>query len=438
MRRMLVFYLLMSLTGAARAGDTVYTDITLIDGTGSPPRPGMAIVVEGERIAAIETAVKPGKGVVDMHGAYALPGLINTHVHLATSPDLPFAQAQLRRDLYAGITAVRDMAGDTRELGYLARTARIGETPGSDVYYAALMAGPEFFLDPRTVESTRGGLVPGETPWMRAVTPSTDLPLAVAEAKGTGATAIKIYADLPAPLVSAIAAQAHRQHLMVWAHAAVFPASPREVVDAKVDVVSHACMLGYQASAKMPAAYHHRAAVEADKLTGHNAAFDGLLADMKARGTILDATLYVYELLDKMKDANPPPYCTLTLAEKLAGEARRAGVPISAGTDAETAWKEPMPALADELALLVHGAGLTPIDAIRAATSVAARTIGQERDMGTLEKGKLANVVFVKKNPLADIANIKTVTLTVKRGKPFARRDYRPITKEEAKGADEE
>ena len=43
------------------------------------------------------------------------------------------------------------MAGDTRELGYLARAARIGETPGPDIYYAALMAGPEFFKDPRTV-----------------------------------------------------------------------------------------------------------------------------------------------------------------------------------------------------------------------------------------------------------------------------------------------
>jgi len=428
--------LLWAMTAAAHA--QTYNFVTLIDGTGLPPRPGMAIVVEGERIVAVEPAVKPGKDVVDMHGAYALPGLINTHVHLATSPDLPFAQAQLRRDLYAGITAVRDMAGDTRELGYLARTARIGETPGSDVYYAALMAGPEFFRDPRTVESTQGGLVPGETPWMRAVTGQTDLALAVAEAKGTGATAIKIYADLPAPLVGAIVVEAHRQHLMVWAHAAVFPASPRDVVDAKVDVVSHACMLGYQASATMPTAYHHRAAVEADKFSGRNAALDGLLADMKARGTILDATLYVYQLLDKMKDANPPPYCTLALAAKIAGEAYRAGVPISAGTDAETAWKEPMPALADELALLVHGAGMTPMDAIRSATSVAARTIGQDRDMGTLEKGKLANIVFVAKNPLADIANIKTVTLTVKRGKAFARRDYHPITKEEAKGADKE
>jgi imidazolonepropionase-like amidohydrolase len=425
--------LLCTLSGAAHAA--TYTNVTLIDGTGAQPRPHMSITITGERIDSVGPAVPPGKDVIDMNGATAIPGLINTHVHLATAPGLGYAQAILRRDLYAGITAVRDMAGDTRELGYLSRATRIGETPGPDIYYAALMAGPDFFKDPRTVASTAGGLVPGETPWMRAVTQATDLPLAVAEAKGTAATAIKIYADLPAPLVDAITAEAHRQHLMVWAHAAVFPASPREVVDAKVDVVSHACMLGYQASEKMPQAYHHRASVEADKFDGPNAALDDLLADMKARGTILDATLYVYMLLDKEKDANPPPYCTLALAQKLTAAAHRAGVAVSAGTDAETDWKDRAPALPDELGLLVHGAGFSPMDAIRSATAIAARTIGQDRDMGTLEPGKLANVVFLSKDPLADIANLKSVTLTLKRGKPFAPKDYIPITAAEAKDA---
>ena len=111
MQRILFFCLLIGLTGAAHAADMVYTNVTLIDGTGAPARPHMAIAVRGERIAAIEPAVAPGKDAVDMHGAYALPGLINTHVHLATWPDLPFAQAQLRRDLYAGITAVRTRMG---------------------------------------------------------------------------------------------------------------------------------------------------------------------------------------------------------------------------------------------------------------------------------------------------------------------------------------
>jgi imidazolonepropionase-like amidohydrolase len=287
------------------------------------------------------------------------------------------------------------------------------------------------------VQSTEGfGLAPGQVPWMRAMTAQTDMPLAIAEAKGTGATAIKIYADLSAPLVRSITAEAHRQNLLVWAHSAVFPAAPRDVADAGVDVMSHVCMLGYQASVQMPRTYHNRAPVDAAKLAKPNAALDALLADMKARGTIMDATLYVYQVLDHMKNANPPPYCTLGIASKLLDETYRAGVAISAGTDADTDWHDPLPALPDELALLVH-AGMTPMDAIRAATSVAARTIGQQRAMGTLEPGKLANIVFLAKDPLADIANVKTVTLTVKRGKPYPRRDYHPITQAEAKDADD-
>jgi hypothetical protein len=360
--------------------------------------------------------------------------MINTHVHLATWPNLPYAEAIQRRNLYAGITAVRDMAGDTRELGFLAREARTGAIASPDVYYAALMAGPEFFKDPRTVESTQGGLTPGQVPWMRAISPTTNLPLAVAEAKGTGATAIKIYADLPAPLVAAVTQEAHRQHLLVWAHAAVFPASPRDGVDAGVDVVSHVCMLGYQASAQMPRAYHDRSPVDAAKLMRDNHALDALFADMHKRGTILDATLYVYEVLDAMKNATPPPYCTLRVASKLLGDAYRAGVAISAGTDADSDWHDPLPALPDEMELLVR-AGMTPMDAIRTATQIAARTIGQARDMGTIETGKLANIAFLTKDPLVAITNVKSVMLTLKRGKEFARRDYRPITKYEAKDA---
>ncbi|MBV8976013.1 MAG: amidohydrolase family protein [Alphaproteobacteria bacterium] len=414
-----------------------YDHVTLIDGVAASARPDMAIVLRGERIAGLVPAstVKAGPNVVDMHGAFALPGLINTHVHLATSPGLAYPEAILRRDLYSGITAVRDMAGDTRELGYLSRATQIGETEGPDIVYAALMAGPEFFKDPRTVESTRGR-VPGETPWMRVVTPVTDLRLAVAEAKGTGAGAIKIYADLAAPLVAAITAEAHRQHLLVWAHAAVFPASPMEVVDAGADVVSHACMLGYQASRSMPAAYHNRAPVDADRILRGNPALDALLADIKRRGTILDATLYVYKELDGTKGAGPPPYCTLKLAQIITAQAYRAGIPISAGTDGETGWRDAWPALSDELALLEQ-AGLSPMDALRAATAIAARTIGEERERGTLEKGKFADIVFLAKNPLDDIANIKSVTMTVKRGKQYPRSAYRPISRDEARGEDE-
>jgi len=420
---------------AAEPAPKIYNHVRLIDGTGAPARNDVAITVRGERIVAISPAVKPGKGVVDMQGAVAIPGMINTHVHLATWPNLPYAEAIQRRNVYAGITAVRDMAGDTRELGFLKREARTGAIPSPDIYYASLMAGPEFFKDPRTVESTQGGPKPGDASWMRAITPATNMPLAIAEAKGTGATAIKIYADLPPPLIDAITQEAHRQHLLVWAHATVFPATPRDGIDAGIDVASHVCMLGYQVSHEMPRAYHKRAPVDAATLMKEDHVLDPLFADMRKRGTVLDATLYVYQVLDHMKNANPAPYCTLQTASKLLGEAYRAGVAISAGTDADSDWHDPLPALPDELTLLVR-AGMTPMDAIRAATSVAAHTIGEASDMGTIETGKLANIAFLAKDPIGEIANVKTVTLTLKRGKEFPRHDYHPITKDEAKDAE--
>ncbi len=414
---------------------TVYRGAALIDGTGADLKPDVAIVVSGERIRAVipdaqAASYLRGATVVDVHGLYALPGLIDSHVHLATSPDRRYAEALLRRELYSGVTALRDMAGDARMLADLSRAARLGEIPAPDIYYAALMAGPAFFKDPRTADSTRGA-TPGDVPWMRAITPATDLRLAVAEARGTGATGIKIYADLPGDLVRNISSEAHRQEMLVWAHAAVFPASPRNVIDAGVDVVSHSCLLAYQASKQMPPAYHDRPPVEEDKFVGDNPVLAGLFTDMKRRATILDATLYVYQAMWRVPNAEPRPYCSLALAEKIAAQAHRAGVMISAGTDSPGDGRDPFPSLFGELALLAHGAGFSPMEALVAATRIGALTIGKSREMGTVEPGKLANLMFVTQNPLMHIDNVKSVTMTVKRGRLYRRSDYKPITEAE-------
>ena len=439
---LLALCVLASVNLAAAAGPetlTVYAGATLINGSGAAPEPGVFIVVKGERILQVISEGRfaasdiANEKVVDAHGLYVLPGLIDSHVHMATSPNRRYAEALLRRDVFSGITTVRDMAGDTRFLADLSRAARLAEMPSPDIYYAALMAGPEFFKDPRTVDSAKGE-TPGQVPWMRAVTEDTDLPIAIAEAHGTGATAIKIYADLPGDLVDKITAEGHRQHMLVWAHASVFPATPREVVDAGVDVVSHSCLLGYQVSDPIPHAYHNRPPVDAAKLAGDNEDIDALLADMKSRGTILDATLYVYEVMWQVPNAQPPPYCRLELAAKLAEEAHRAGIPISAGTDAPGEWKDAYPSLHSELSLLVNHAHFTPMEAIEAATRIGAMTVGQSAESGTIAAGKLANLVFVAKNPLDNIDNLKSVVMTVKRGKLYRRADYRPISKDEAQG----
>jgi imidazolonepropionase-like amidohydrolase len=267
---------------------------------------------------------------------------------------------------------------------------------------------------------------------MQAIGPDTDMVQAVAMARGTGATAIKIYANLPADQVARIAAEAHRQGVAVWAHAAVFPAKPSDVLAAKADVVSHVCMLAYEASDPIPAQYHNRAPVEAALFAdGDNAVVGRLYEQMKRDGVILDATIRVYASLDRRFAANPrgpKPYCTADLASRLTGQAKRAGVMISAGTDGFSDPESAYPALYEELELMVDKAGFTPLEAIRSATQIGALSIGRDADFGTVAPGKLANLVFVAKDPSKDIRALRTVIATVKRGVAYPRADYDPAT----------
>ena len=171
----------------------IYSGCSVFDGKNM--RPDMAIVTRGERIDTImpvaQLQTPAGAETVDLGGKFALPGLINSHEHLATPPDRKFAEAMMRRDLYGGVTAVRAMGDDVRALADYARAARVGEIPGPDIYYAALFAGRSFFDDPRTAAASQG-ITPGTGPWMQAIDEQTDLRTAVTLARGTGAVAIKI------------------------------------------------------------------------------------------------------------------------------------------------------------------------------------------------------------------------------------------------------
>lgn len=433
---------LLSLAGSpALAESVVYRGAVVIDGTGAAARTDVDVVVDGERIAALiprGAAAPSGAREVDASGLFVTPGLIDSHVHLATPPDTKLAQGVLRRQLFSGVTAVRDMADDLRSVAELAREARSGDLPAPDIFFAAIMAGPSFFDDPRTAAAAQG-FKPGTAPWMQAVDAATDLPLAIAMARGTGATAVKIYANLPPEMVRRIAAEAHRQGLKAWAHGMVFPTPPAEVLAARPDVVSHTCYLAYQVNAVKPQTYQDPTPVEASAFAkGPRPEMAALFATMKAQGTILDPTVRVYVETDKRWASNPrgrPPRCAQTLAFDLTAQAVRAGVAVSAGTDGETEWTDPFPSLHEELELLAGKVGMAPLEVIHAATEVGARTLGQEAEMGTIAPGKLANLLFVTRDPAKDVANLRSVAFTVKRGRVYKRADYKPITAEEGERA---
>jgi imidazolonepropionase-like amidohydrolase len=413
---------LAKMSGKA-TGRVIYRGVNVISGNESQVQNNMAIVVNGERIESIIPVSElnhnrtRGEEVVDMQGVYVLPGLIDSHVHYGTHPTRSFAEPQLKRDLYSGITGVRDMAGDVRFLGDLSRAALINEIPAPDIFYASLVAGPIFFDDPRTVSSSLG-MQAGKAPWMYAVTDKTNLPLTIAQARGTGATGLKIYADLPGPLVQKLIQEAHRQNFPVWTHLQVFPATPYDSIGATT--VSHICMIARFAAQPGKAKYEHGKSPSYEGMTAENPEIKKYIAALAKSGTMLDATLSVY-----YKAPEPPkPHCSIELAGAITREAILAGVQVIAGTDENAAPDDQFPQLNRELEYLVRYAGMSATEAIVSATRNAAKALGKEKEIGTITVGKYANLMFVKDDPTKDITNLHSVVLTVKRGLRFARSDY--------------
>jgi imidazolonepropionase-like amidohydrolase len=432
-----VALLALPAVGAAQAPLEILHGFTLIDGLGGPPLEDAALAVRGDQIVDVGTraellssgAAAGGAITIDLGGGYVIPGLIDAHVHLATVPNRRAAEAELKRLLYSGVTAVRDMAGDARALASLARDARLGEIEGPDIYYSALVAGPSFFTDPKPQASTAGEQA-GAVPWMQAITSETDLVVAIARAAGTSATGLKIYANLEPAEITRITEEAHRQGMPVWAHSMVFPARPLEVVRSGVDVISHVCRLAWEAMADAPDEYHHDRLPEYAAFTVEAPIFTELFTEMRQRGTILDATLSMYAREDRLRlndpENAPALGCNTDFARQLVRRAHAAGVPISAGTDFALDPDAPFPALYQELEELVTYGGLTPMEAIESATRIAAQAIGIEDSHGTLQPGTVATLVLLDANPSTDITNLRSVREVWKNAERFRRSGYSP------------
>jgi imidazolonepropionase-like amidohydrolase len=417
-------FLPLFLACAASAQVLVLNDVNLIDGTGAAARPHMRIVIEGARIAAVEDASKglltTGADVRDMKGMTVIPGLMDAHVHLTSGPgDEAQIAKMLRFGLLGGVTSVRDMGGDNIVLAELAKKGADNGKASPRIYYSTLVAGPQWFADPRPKASSHGG-VAGEVAWMRAITPDSDFAAVIAAGKATGATGLKIYADLSATTVAAVTAEAHRQGLIVWAHSAVFPTKPSEEVAAGVDVMSHSNYLG--AEGMNPPVESYEAARRGQGIDYSKSPVDGeaiaaLFRSMKERGTILDETLFV---TNAGKHGNDDPVWRFTAAA--TRRAHEMGVTLAAGTDSfGNPARDAAPNIHGEMELLVDKCGLTPIEAIRAATYNGARTVGMEKSYGTVEAGKIADLVILRDDPSTDIKRTKDIFAVIKGGIVYQR-----------------
>jgi imidazolonepropionase-like amidohydrolase len=404
-------------------------DVTVIDGTGAPPRPHMTVVVEGGRIAAIfpvgQGEVPRGAEVPDVAGHYVIPGLIDSHAHLATFDRGEIYPVLLRGILMGGVTTVRDMGGNTAVVARLAREARAADAMTPRIYFSGVVAGPYWFAN---YDSTRlrywsGGHPIGRAPGVRALSSDAEIEGIVDEARAMGATGIKVYTDVPPERLAALARAAHARGLRVWTHAIVPPSRPEQVAAAGADVVSHADMLIWSAAGAGdsigPRAGRSRLLAT---VTPESPPIRALFDEMKARGTIYEPTILVMAVgMERPASADwSGGDSIVSWAVAVTRAAHRAGVTVVAGTDAvgrETPW------IHSELQILVHQVGMTPLEAIRAATETGARALGAQDSLGTVAVGKLADLVVLRADPAADIRNTQAIAHVVRGGRLHRRED---------------
>ena len=404
----------------------VLTNVTVIDGNGGLPKPKMTLVISSGRIVdmfATGTKRPPSQATVkDLTGNYAIPGLIDSHYHFTLGMRSKDAEEALRRFAFlGGVTTVRDMAGDAVALAELAKVAADPTVQSPRVYFSALMAGPTHLQGDTRVDQISHGRPRGEAPWARAITPETDFAKAVSEAKATGATGIKIYTDLTPEIVTKITAEAHKQGLKVWSHAAIYPGKPSDAVGAGVDVISHSNLIVGEGMNKVPQQYKGSyILLDYNSVGVESKAISDLLRLMLEKGTFLDPTLIVTSRLEKTEKGkifqDPGQMAQWSYMFTLRAHIRR--IPIVVGTDAqETPNTRDFPNIHTEMELLVSKAGLTPLEAITAATRNGAQVLGISDSYGTIASGKIADLVVLSADPSLDIRNTTRIAYVIKGGK---------------------
>jgi len=361
----------------------------VIDGTGAPPQRNVSIVIDGNRITSIGSATASGMDTIDIGGRWVVPGLIDAHTHIATV-------AGMKRALESGVTTVR--SGNTphyEDVG-LRALVRQAVIPGPEMLAAGV------FITPYLGETVLAD--PRLAPFAHAVLTPAQLAAVVNINIDRGVDWIKTRATERAGLAD----QDPRKQVYDEAQL-------RAIVDAArargVGVLVHAH--GDEG------AY---AAVKAGARTIEHGTYvsDSTLRLMRERGTCLTPTYTtLVDLSEPGGDYDSAPLRLrgmhmLPRAEAGIKAAYALGVPIIAGVDTEYG-----PASVSRIPLEMMyftQLGMTPMDAIRSATSVAAGCLGIAQRTGTLRPGMEADLVVVERNPLDDIRALQDAVIVIADG----------------------
>ncbi len=235
-----------TLSQSIGANSLAITHVTVIDGTGAPPKADMTVLIENGRFTGIQpSSASLPRGIREMNlaGRFVIPGLIDAHVHLGTQRRAPGMMQQVLRSCFmGGLTGVRDMGGSFGIVGPLATLARSDTAPMPRIVYSAIVAGPGSWIEGDRGRFMAGDAPLGQGPTVRRLIDSADAVSAVASAKASGAAGIKIYNTIAPSLVRIVAAEARRNGLRVWSHLWVDPGTPSDVLSAGAEVVSHGDM----------------------------------------------------------------------------------------------------------------------------------------------------------------------------------------------------
>jgi imidazolonepropionase-like amidohydrolase len=408
------------------------------------------LVVEGDRIARVarvpEEAARPGHArIVDARGRWILPGLIDMHVHGSSRRDVPLALY-----LANGVTSVRDLGGPLTLLRQTREQLESGKRVGPRLFFA-------------------GPILDGDPPLSPSISIIVDTPARAVSAVDflvdQSVDAIKVYNGISGPVLQALVQTARRRGVPVVGHV------PRAMtatsaVEAGLRVIEHSPIRAVdleswgiltpadaQAIQSLPSVTAREAMVwrQVDLKDEHVAT---LVTQLAAAGVFLDPTLSTDEFdslflypaqashvnnrfLERtfVEEALGPEHDIFKVPDGLAaaaaagvekrrafvGMCHRAGVRIVAGTDGPGIGSlAPGFGLHRELELLVE-AGLTPMDAVRAATFDAAAALGRAPDLGVIEKGKLADILIVRADPRVSVVDAAAIDAVVVRGQVYDR-----------------
>ncbi len=438
----------------------VFTHVTVIDATEAPAQPDMTVVIADRHIVGLgrsrDLSVPRGATVIDATGKYLIPGLWDMHVHTAFGAWIPHnARVTLPLFVANGVTGVRDMGSDLDVV---------------KAWRAEIEAGR--LLGPRMVIA--GPMLDGPTPAFPSSAPvanATDARRVVDELKARGVDFIKIQSLIPRDGYFAAADEAKKVGLTFVGHVpdAVRAADASNAGQRSIEhftgifegasrsedqLIAGPKSVGLKVSTFDPERARALIALMAKNQTWQvptltwergqwlvddiDLSHDELIQYAPTAWKDKTWPMFVREIMASM-DTDPLPvrqhFVQMELDMTLA--MFRAGVPFMAGTDtAAGVHIFPGFSLHDELGLFVR-AGLSPLQALQTATRNPAVFLGRLADLGTVEQGKLADLVLLDANPLEDIANTRRIRAVVLAGRYFGRADLDVMLKRVAKAAAE-